>query len=120
MDGLTITKEQTAEPGGTLVLKVGGELTIPYAGEFRGALLDAFDAAGRVVVSLEGVSGADITGLQLLCAAHRTACAREKEFRVEGLTSPVVAAAAGLAGFPRHVGCAVDVGKTCIWIGGYE
>lgn len=120
MDGLTIAREETAGQGGTVVLKVGGELTIPFAGEFRGALLDAFDAAARVIVNLEGVSAADITGLQLLCSAHRSACAREKALCVEGMTNPVVAEAAGLAGFRRHVGCAVDVGKSCIWIGGYE
>ncbi|CAG0985698.1 hypothetical protein GEOBC_02079 [Geobacteraceae bacterium] len=120
MDGLTIEKEQSTEQGGTFVLRVGGDLTIPFAGEFRGALLDAFDAAGRVVVNLEGVSAVDITGLQLLCSAHRSACAREKGFGVEGLTNSVLAEAVGLAGFRRHVGCAADVGKSCIWIGGYE
>lgn len=120
MDGLTISREETADQGGTLVLKVEGELTIPYAGEFRGALVDAFDAAGRVIVNLAGVSAVDVTGLQLLCSAHRSACNREKWLGVEGLTNPVLAEAAGFAGFRRHVGCAVDVGKSCIWIGGYE
>lgn len=120
MDGLTISREETAEQTETLLLSVGGELTIPFAGEFRGALLEAFDAAGRVVVNLAGVSAVDITGLQLLCSAHRSACAREKGFGIEGLTNPVLAEAVGLAGFPRHVGCAVDVGKTCVWMGGYE
>lgn len=120
MDGLSIVREESAEEGGTLVLRVVGELTIPHAGQFREALLDAFDGAGRVIVSLEGVTAMDITGLQLLCSAHRSANAREKWFGVEGLTNPVPAEVAGLAGFRRHVGCAVDVGKSCIWIGGYE
>ena len=120
MDGLSIVRQETAEQGGALVLKVEGELTIPFAGEFRGALLDAFDAAGRVIVNLEGVSAVDVTGLQLLCSAHRSTYAREKWLGVEGLTNPVVAEAAALAGFRRHVGCEADVGKSCIWIGGYE
>ncbi len=120
MDGLRISREEAGGENGALVLRVGGELTIPFAGEFTAALLDAFDTAGRVLVNLEGVSAVDITGLQLLCSAHRTACAREKGFDVEGLVNPVLAEAAVLAGFRRHVGCAVDVGKTCIWIGGYE
>ena len=120
MDGLSIVKEESAEQGGTLVLRVGGELTIPFAGEFRGALLEAFDAAERLIVDLEGVSTLDITGLQLLCAAHRTACARGKGFGVAGLSNSALTEAAGLAGFERHVGCAVDVGKTCLWTGGCE
>ncbi|GLI39777.1 STAS domain-containing protein [Geobacter hydrogenophilus] len=120
MDGLTITREEVGGENATLVLKVNGELTIPFAGEFSAALLDAFDAAGRVRVNLEGVSAVDITGLQLLCSAHRSAYGREKGFGVEGLTNPILDEAACLAGFRRHVGCAVDVGKSCIWIGGYE
>uniref|UniRef100_A0A831U6N1 Anti-sigma factor antagonist n=1 Tax=Geobacter metallireducens TaxID=28232 RepID=A0A831U6N1_GEOME len=120
MDGLSIAKEESAAEGGTLVLRVGGELTIPCAGQFREALLGAFDGAGKVIINLDGVRAVDITGLQLLCSAHRTANAREKGFGVEGVTNPAVAEAAGLAGFRRHVGCAADVGKTCIWIGGYE
>lgn len=120
MDGLTFAREEARGGNGSLVLKVTGELTIPFAAEFRGALLDAFDEAAGVIVDLGGVNSVDITGLQLLCSAHRTACARGKGFSVEGLTNPVLSEAACLSGFPRHVGCAVDVGKSCIWIGGSE
>lgn len=120
MDGLSIAREERAEQSGTLVLRVGGELTIPFATEFRAALLDAFAGAERVIVNLEDVGSMDITGLQLLCSAHRTAYGLQKSFQVEGLDNPAVLQSSELAGFRRHVGCAVDVGKTCIWIGGCE
>ncbi|WP_298266660.1 STAS domain-containing protein [Geobacter sp.] len=116
MDGLTIIRREEGGEG-TLVLQLSGELTIPWAGEFRQALLDAFDRAASVVVDVENLDAVDITGLQLLCAAHRTSCARGKGFRLTGEGS-AFAEAAGLAGFTRHVGCARDVGKTCIWTGG--
>lgn len=119
MDGLTI--EQREDGGSeTLVLQLAGELTIPFAGDFRGALLDAFEKAATVVVDVEKLDSVDITGLQLLCSAHRTSCARSKAFRLAGEESGPFAEAVYLAGFTRHVGCARDVGKTCIWTGGHE
>ncbi|RNC71022.1 MAG: STAS domain-containing protein [Desulfuromonadales bacterium] len=117
MDGLTIERTQTDEMFG---LGLEGELTIPFAGEFRDALLDALDVAGRIVVNVEKVCTVDLTGLQLLCSAHRTAAAREKVFGLEGVANPAFAEAVNLAGFCRHVGCVRDAAKTCIWMGGCE
>ncbi len=120
MDGLTIVREEIAEQGDPLVLRVSGELTIPFAVEFKAELLAAFDAAATVVVNVEEVGSIDVTGLQLLCSAHREACARRKSFGVEGLANPVLSEMVELAGFRRHVGCSADTGKTCVWIGGCE
>lgn len=120
MDGLTIIREEPAEEGAPLVLRVRGELTIPFAVEFKRELLAAFDAAVQVAVNVEEVSSIDVTGLQLLCSAHREAYARQKSFGVAGLVSPVLSETVDLAGFQRHVGCPADTGKTCIWTGGGE
>ncbi len=120
MDALTIAREQPADQGAPLVLMVRGDLTIPFAGEFRLALIEAFNAAEMVVVNLEEVGSIDVTGLQLLCSAHREAYARRKSFGVEGLVNPVLSEVVELAGFRRHVGCSADTGKTCVWIGGCE
>lgn len=119
MGGLTI--ERSEEGGGaTLVLKLAGEVTIPWAGELRQAFLDAFDTAATVAVDVREVASVDLTGLQLLCAAHRTSCTRGKGFRLTGERQGAFAEAVALAGFPRHVGCARDVGKTCVWTGGTD
>lgn len=119
MDGLTIERREE-EGGETLVLAVRGELTIPFAGEFREALVNAFDRAARVVVDVAGVSAVDITGLQLLCSAHRSSYARNKALRLAGEEAGAFADAVGLAGFERHVGCDRDAGKSCIWTGGHR
>lgn len=117
MDGFTFERREE-EGGATLVLAVRGDLTIPFAGEFRRALLDAFDRAARVVVDVAGVSAVDLTGLQLLCSAHRSSYARNKALCLTGDREGVFADAASLAGFARHVGCDRDVRKNCIWTGG--
>ncbi|AJE02931.1 STAS domain-containing protein [Geobacter pickeringii] len=119
MDGLTIERSEEAG-GAALVLKLSGDMTIPWAGELRQTLLDAFDAAATVAVDVRQVASVDLSGLQLLCAAHRTSCVRGRAFRLTGERDGAFAEAVVLAGFPRHVGCARDVGKTCIWTGGSD
>lgn len=120
MNGLTIKRRQGGDSGERCILCIGGDLTIPFAGEFRGALLEALDQAASVEVDVSGVSTVDITGLQLLCSAHRAACTRHKGFFLTGRDNPVFVESVGLAGFERHVGCSRDAGKNCIWIGGDE
>jgi anti-anti-sigma regulatory factor len=66
-------------------LIVGGRLTASAAGTLRDALLEAFAGAQRVELALRDVEEADLTFLQLVCAAHRTAAAREIVFGVTGL-----------------------------------
>lgn len=118
MNGLTIERKQAEDSGDRCILGIEGDLTIPFAGDFRGALLDAFELAGSVEVDVSRVSAVDITGLQLLCSAHRAACTRQKGFLLTGRDNPVFAESVSLAGFERHVGCSRDAGKNCIWIGG--
>ena len=101
-----------------LVLKVSGSLTIQHAAAMREAILEAFAKAESVTVDLESLEKIDLTGLQLLCAAHRTSIGQRKQLTVLGVTSDQVIDAAQLAGFFRHVGCSLDVERTCIWIGG--
>lgn len=94
------------------VLMVGGRLTASQAGRLHQSLLGAFERAGRVELALHEVHEADLSFLQILCAAQRTAAARGIAFRVSGLESaePVLRLidAAGAAG---GVGCPGD----CPW-----
>ncbi|BDV42396.1 sulfate transporter [Geotalea uraniireducens] len=119
MEGLIIEQRQ-GEQADRLFLDVSGELTICFVGEFREALLDGLEKATEITVNVEHVSAVDLTGLQLLCSAHRTASARDKTFGIVGRQNRIFAEAERLAGFSRHVGCVKDVGKTCIWTGGNE
>lgn len=69
------------------LVTAGGRLTASQAGRLHRVLLEAFEAGGRVEVSLLNVREADLSFLQLLCAAHRTAVARGVAFRLSGLES---------------------------------
>jgi len=97
------------------VVTAEGRLTASQAGLLHQSLLDAFAGSRRVELSLRGVQEADVSFLQLLCAAHRTAAARGVAFLVNGLDAaePVVRLIHE-AGAERGAGCP----EGCLWPGG--
>lgn len=87
-------------------LVAGGRLTASVSGRFRDALLEAFSGSRRVELALRGVEETDLTFLQLLCAAHRSAASRSVEFAVTGLEgAPSVCRLVREAGVARDEGC---------------
>ena len=94
---------------------VSGAMTIDMILELKDRLHEAFHLGKKVRLSLAGVTELDLTGLQLICSAHRTAIAKELELSVEGGDGEAVASVARLSGMPRHMGCARDVGDSCVW-----
>jgi len=114
-------EEFTAHQSGdasSRVLALSGMLTIHYAGEIKSALMEAFAGAEKLTCDLQRVSEIDLSGLQLLCAAHRMALDSGVSLTVCGLHGNAVPSVAQEAGFFRHVGCLQDVNKTCLWVGG--
>lgn len=118
MTDLTIRKGEGAGAEG--VVSVSGPMTVQYLAPLRDALIDAFTAGNGVRLDTREVTGIDVAGLQLICSAHRTSMAERKQFSVEGLENSVIAAAARATGFFRHIGCAQDLDKTCVWARGVE
>lgn len=97
------------------LVAVTGEMTVAQASELREGLLKAFEMGKGVEFSLAGVDQVDLTGLQLICSAHRTALLKGVPFTVIGADSGAVSSAAELAGMLRHTGCVQDVNQTCVW-----
>ncbi|KAF0215130.1 MAG: sulfate transporter/antisigma-factor antagonist [Geobacteraceae bacterium] len=120
MADFTIKRSKPKGASKTRVLSVSGEMTIQHANEIKSALLAAFAEAEHLSLDLGKVTEFDLAGMQLICSAHRAAYTTKKEFTVTGTGSEVFKAAALAAGLPRHIGCAEDVNKTCIWVGGVE
>ena len=102
-----------------LNVQVNGCMTIGSIREVYEVLLDAFNRGTQVSLDLEGVSAVDLSGLQIVCAAHRTAVQAGRGFSVAGNRRDVIVKAAGAAGFLRRVGCVKDI-ETCFWAGGAD
>lgn len=118
MEELTLECRQDPAHPGTRVLKVAGEVNIVAAGAFKGALIDALSGGSEVQVDVSALTGIDLTGLQLLCAAHQSAGTAGKEFHIVDGGNQTFRDMAGTAGFRRHTGCAYDRACSCIWVGG--
>lgn len=110
------------QSGGTAdrLLVVSGRMTVHYIGEIKAALIEAFKGTEQLTCDLEQVSEMDLTGLQLLCSAHRESLAKGIPFFVRGLDTESIHPVLVEAGFPRNAGCLQDTNKTCLWVGGEQ
>ncbi|ACH39944.1 STAS domain protein [Citrifermentans bemidjiense Bem] len=107
---LKITKKKDV----TLVA-INGAMTIGQASELKAGLLKAFETGKPVEIQLAGVTEVDVTGLQLICSAHRSSVERGCALTVSGAEAEDLSRVARQAGMLRHVGCTHDVTNTCVW-----
>lgn len=91
-----------------------GDLTISRCDEILSQLREAFDHGKSVRISLQEVTAIDLSFLQLLCAAHRTAAAEKKEISIELPVPDLFRQSVRDAGFRRRDGCAHSNGTTCL------
>ena len=89
----------------TKVVAFEGPMTIERAEGIRDQLFAALGGKTRVGIDLSGVTEADLTGLQLICAVCKSSVVSNSNIVVTGLSDPVQAAAkAGGFGFAECVG----------------
>lgn len=55
-----------------------GDLTLPFAAEQRGELLEMMASASRVEIDLQAIDEIDLSGVQILLAARASAAAQGK------------------------------------------
>jgi anti-sigma B factor antagonist len=86
----------------TKALSLAGSLEIFDAESVRQALLDYLAGATAPVIDLGGVTSCDVAGLQLLCAATKTAAHNGRTIRFQNI-SEVVVATLRRAGLPQDL-----------------
>lgn len=106
------------QSGAVGVMTIGGELTIRHADELRAALMRSLDAVDHLILNLDRVTEFDLSCLQLLCSAHRTSTKMKKQLTINANQSDALRKVIEAAGFLRHIGCALDCNKSCLWAGG--
>lgn len=89
--------------------------SIEQAAALKGELLTALEAAAPLTVDLAAVRSLDLAGVQLLCAARRTAGLRSRSLHLAGRDNPVVAAAMVDNGFDGQQVCHPECGDRCLW-----
>jgi len=117
MSELTISHTMSGD-GTVLEVTLSGRLAIDTAP----ALLELFKTqmsnAQKVRLSVSDLAEVDLIGMQLICAACRTAQAEGHSFNFSGSLAPCVQEAIGTIGLQRYTTCKHNANNPCIWCGG--
>lgn len=103
---------------GEIIITSGDRLTIENAADFSRIVAEAFESSKSVSIKFEPAMEIDITGVQIICSACKSAAQSGASFSFEGpepqaLVDIIVSSGAG-----RHAVCKHNNDSTCIWFGG--
>jgi anti-anti-sigma regulatory factor len=85
-----------------VVLRMDGRLTVDNCKEIKKKLLGALGRGKDVVLELDDPPEVDLSFLQLLCSAHRTAIKKKKGFKLAGPVGDVFIRAVEDSGFSSN------------------
>ena len=105
-----------SERTGTMILALDGDCTLERAAELKTVLIQTLDGTDDVVIDLEKVAAVDLSFLQLICSAHRTALNCAKHLSLRGKPSRTFVQAMMDAGFFRDFSCHIDPTKECLFM----
>jgi len=108
-------KQRRMDAGKIITLQWSGDLTVRRIAELKAQVQQALAAATHLSIEIAADAECDMTVLQLLCAAHRTANRQGKTLQLCGECSGQFQMVLNLAGFSRHIGCSLDVEGSCLW-----
>jgi anti-anti-sigma regulatory factor len=103
---------------GEIIITSGERLTIENAADFSQLIRDALDAASVVNVEFDPTVEIDITGIQILCSACRSAAQAGKLFSHHGSLPRTLIDIISVCGAGRHAICKHNNNSNCIWFGG--
>ncbi|HIJ82032.1 MAG TPA: STAS domain-containing protein [Desulfuromonadales bacterium] len=103
---------------GEIIITSGDRLTIENAAEFSRIVREALEAADVVAVEFEPDVAIDITGLQILCSACKSAAGSGKKFTCRGPQPQAMTDIISSSGAERHAACKHNNDSTCLWFGG--
>lgn len=104
------------ESGDKRSILLDGDLTLQNAESLRKAFLKALVESDNVSLVFKNVRNVDLSCLQLLCSAHRSAARLQKRLAIEGAVPKALKDAADEAGYCRLKGCKLDRDESCLWI----
>ncbi len=107
-----------ARENGEIIITSGERLTIENASEFSRLLREAFEATHVVAVEFDPQVEIDITGVQILCSACKSAAQSGKLFSYHGLQPQALADIITTSGAERRSACKHNNDSTCMWFGG--
>lgn len=117
MSAYTIAK--AANPDGSLTVVLGGTLSIETSGELHRILTESLDESAQIMLDFSAVENIDITSMQVICAACKTAAEMGRGYDCESGSIPDCIASFGSSiGGPQGLPCSQNNNKPCLWYGG--
>jgi len=98
------------------VLVIEGDGTIQSAENLRRILAEALVDTDILVLDVSLTTEWDISGLQILCSAHKSALKKGKRITFEGKIHEHMIHVLRESGFFRHIGCNLDSTGECLWL----
>lgn len=116
----TEIKRRVNSDGSTTIL-VKGSLSIETSGQLRQILAEALDEAPQVNFNMDELESIDITSLQVICSACKSASNMGRGFDCDSQSIPEFYSNTGRAlGAPQGLPCVQNNNKACIWYGGLK
>ncbi len=103
---------------GDTVVTSGNRLSIETAAEFSRIVREALTASRHVMIEFEPTVEIDLTGVQILCSACKSAAQNGKIFSYRGELPHGLVELIAVSGAERHAACKHNNNSTCIWFGG--
>jgi len=103
---------------GSITINSGGRLTIENAADFISCLSEALATSQQVAIEFDSNVEVDITALQILCSACKTAAEEGKTFTRLGSGAESWQQLIISAGAECHGACRHNNNNPCSWFGG--
>lgn len=103
---------------GEVVITSGDRLTIENAADLSRIIRESLDMASVVQIEFEPAVEIDITGVQIICSACRSAAQIGKIFSFHGPQPQSLTDIIAVCGAERNAICKHNNDSTCIWFGG--
>ena len=97
--------------GSQAVITLEDSLTLRHADEIRKVLIKALLEAEEVAIIFRNVTDLDLSCLQLLCSAHRSAARVHKRLTLVGSTPPLIRRSMEAAGYSQLAGLPVQTSR---------
>ena len=97
-------------------LTLEGDLTIGRIRNIHDDLRHSLEKVQHLDIDISGGEETDLSFLQLLCSAHRTAAQTNKTLALTGDIPDVFRQAVEDNGYGGSGSCGGETGKTCLWM----
>lgn len=103
---------------GEIIISSGSRLTIDSIADFVALVREGLHQSNRVAIEFEPEMDIDVTGIQAVCSACKSAAAEGKVFSYYGQLPQALTDMISICGTGRNSICKQNNDSTCLWFGG--